>query len=77
MAQDMTYVHGNLEGVFRAWYEDGARQSEHAYRAGKIDGLARGWHPNGMRAFESRWRDGVLVGEKRWDAQGRPERVTK
>jgi hypothetical protein len=76
MAADLTYVHGDLDGLSRRWHENGQLASEATYSAGKAEGKVLLWHPNGRKQGESSWRNGELVGAaRRWDDKGKPEPV--
>ena len=61
-------------GLFSAYYENGARKSEGAYKHGLEQGEWRDFHPNGVLAAEGRYEDGVEVGVWRfWNDSGAAE----
>jgi antitoxin component YwqK of YwqJK toxin-antitoxin module len=46
------YVNGKLNGVCKAWHQDGQLSHERFYNNGRKEGIHRGWWPNGKLRFE-------------------------
>jgi hypothetical protein len=62
---------GRREGVETAWYPDGGKLYEAAYRDGRLEGEFNQWYPDGRPRLQCRFRAGRKHGPSRtWHRQG-------
>jgi hypothetical protein len=56
-------VDGEVHGVVKAWFANGARMYERRFRRGRESGLHEGWYADGRAHFRYEYANGVLEGE--------------
>ena len=65
------YINGKIDGVHRAWYDNGQIRLEVNCNEGIPIGLSKGWHKNGQIKFEYYFKDGYRYGLcKEWFENG-------
>jgi len=52
--------------IFRHYYENGNKKSEHEWLDGKCHGNDYGWYENGNKHWERKFVDGKLIHEQRY-----------
>jgi len=52
--------------IFRHYYDDGTKKSEHEWVDGKQDGSDLGWYEDGSKHWERKFSAGKLIFEKRY-----------
>jgi predicted DNA-binding WGR domain protein len=62
----LEFVGGLKHIVFRHYYENGNKKSEHEWISGKQDGRDLGWYEDGRRHWERKFSAGKLVSENRY-----------
>lgn len=60
------YRHGQRDGVFRMWAENGVLTSESHASGGKAHGKSTQWTNDGRKMREETYKDGKLEGEAVW-----------
>jgi antitoxin component YwqK of YwqJK toxin-antitoxin module len=69
---EQTFTRGILDGLSRAWYDNGQLSDETMYAFG-IPRQAREWHRNGRLKREVAYDNrGKVVTDSAWDENGRP-----
>jgi hypothetical protein len=59
------FVHGQAQGVHRAWWPSGQLQSEQSFKADKPDGALRTWYASGRPYQEHHYVQGQEEGPQR------------
>ena len=60
------FVDGASHIIFRHYYEDGSKKSEHEWVDGKRHGNDLGWYDDGKKHWKRKFKAGKLISEKKY-----------
>ncbi len=73
LAEEIAYVNGVKNGVYKKWFDDGLLSFEANYVNGKQHGVTTSWWRNGKLRSESNYVNGIATGTQRqWYITGEP-----
>ena len=62
----LEFIGGLKHIVFRHYYENGNKKSEHEWLSGKQNGRDLGWYEDGRKHWERQFSNGKIISEKRY-----------
>jgi len=66
------FDHGQADGKWAGWYDDGTQMTVASFKAGKQHGIWQNFYDNGQKAKQAQYKVGELIGPILfWDRQGK------